>query len=129
MSELSTIRRHVKIADLALILFIIGCAVMSGFLMPRIAGSNVKNVQIIFKYKKSAKIAAFYPDRKVKIAGDQGYSIFMIKNKKVKTVSSTCEDKLCIKAGWAVSPGESIICLPNKITAEITGSELDASLQ
>ncbi len=34
---------------------------------------------------------------------------------------SSCPDKTCIKQGRIDRPGEIIVCLPNKVTVEITG--------
>ncbi len=55
------------------------------------------------------------------IKSKEGELTCIIENQKVKVIESTCPDKLCIKQGWVSYQGESIICLPNRITITITG--------
>lgn len=45
----------------------------------------------------------------------------IIENGAVKMEWSDCPDHLCMKQGWINLPGESIICLPNRITIQIEG--------
>ena len=47
---------------------------------------------------------------------------------KIRMVSADCPDKVCVNQGWIDSGIVPIVCLPNKVTIEITGgeSELDA---
>ena len=41
-------------------------------------------------------------------------------------LSATCPDKLCIRQGKAQNSSKKIICLPNKVTIEVTKkSEID----
>lgn len=44
-----------------------------------------------------------------------------IKNKKVRVMENTCQQKLCIHQGWVSHPGASIICIPNKLLVSISG--------
>ncbi len=51
----------------------------------------------------------------------EGHLTVEIKNGKVRVVNSTCKDKLCVKEGWISKSGESIVCLPNRISISIIG--------
>ena len=46
----------------------------------------------------------------------------------VRILESFCPAKVCVHTGWIKHPGETIICLPNKILLEINGKneEYDA---
>jgi hypothetical protein len=57
------------------------------------------------------------------IKNKEGQLTFIIQDKKVKVTESTCKDKLCVKQGWISRTGESIVCLPNRITITITGGD------
>ena len=37
-------------------------------------------------------------------------------------ISAQCPDQLCRKQGPVFRPGETIVCLPNKVVLEIKGS-------
>ena len=45
-----------------------------------------------------------------------------IKDGKVTMISAQCPDQLCRKQGPVFRPGETIVCLPNKVVLEIKGS-------
>lgn len=60
-----------------------------------------------------------------------GTNLLIIKNGSAYLEDSSCPDHLCEKMGKIDSVGESIICLPNRVTVEIVGdpdeeSEYDA---
>jgi hypothetical protein len=55
--------------------------------------------------------------------GYQGDSLLEISEGKVHMIDSACPDKLCVRTGWISRPGESIVCLPNKVVIEIVSGE------
>ncbi len=61
--------------------------------------------------------------REVGVRGWQGDSVFEIRDGSVRMVESACPDKLCVRSGWISRPGESIVCLPNRVVLEIKASE------
>lgn len=50
-----------------------------------------------------------------------------IKDNAICVVDSDCADKVCVNTGWISKPGQSCVCLPNRISIEIIGqSDVDA---
>ena len=47
---------------------------------------------------------------------------FEVRNGKIHLTNASCPDKLCEKTGYIGSSGQSIICVPNKITVSVVGS-------
>lgn len=47
---------------------------------------------------------------------------FEVKNGKIRLTKVSCPDKICEKTGYIGSSGQSIICVPNKITVAVAGS-------
>ena len=47
--------------------------------------------------------------------------VVKVKDGKVFVEESTCPDKVCERTGKISKSGESIICVPNRISIEITG--------
>lgn len=47
---------------------------------------------------------------------------FEVKNGKIRLTKASCPDKICEKTGYIGSSGQSIICVPNKITVTVVGS-------
>ena len=54
-----------------------------------------------------------------KIRGPLGDSEINITNGKVKMVSSSCVQKVCVHKGYIEKPGECIVCAPNGIVVKI----------
>lgn len=48
---------------------------------------------------------------------------FEVKNGNIRLTKVSCPDKICEKTGYIGSSGQSIICIPNKITVVIIGSD------
>ncbi len=53
-----------------------------------------------------------------------------VKDGRIRLVNADCPDKLCEKTGFIGAPGQSIICVPKKITVSISGesAEFDATI-
>lgn len=50
-----------------------------------------------------------------------GTNVLKIENGAAYMDSATCPDKLCIKQGKIGADGGAIICLPNRVSAEVKG--------
>ena len=57
------------------------------------------------------------------VPGYAGDSYLEISGGRVRMVDSACPDKLCVRTGWISRPGESIVCLPNRVVIEIKSGE------
>ena len=48
---------------------------------------------------------------------------FEVNNGKIRLIKASCPDKICERTGYIGSSGQSIICVPNKITVSVVGSD------
>ena len=46
---------------------------------------------------------------------------FKFKNNAAAFLHSGCPDKICVKTGYIKYPGQSAVCLPNRVSIHITG--------
>lgn len=44
---------------------------------------------------------------------------------RIRIISADCPDKVCVNQGWIENGVVPIVCLPNKVTIEITGADSD----
>ena len=42
---------------------------------------------------------------------------------KIRMLSADCPDQLCVHMGWSDSPAKPIVCLPNRVTVVVTGTD------
>ena len=46
-----------------------------------------------------------------------------IKDGRVRMLEASCPNHLCIRQGWIKFEGQSIVCLPNKVTVIVRGTD------
>lgn len=89
--------------------------------------TNKKNISEKNNYKyvlievngKEYKRLPLEGNNKIKIKTKYGNNTVEIKDGKVKMAESDCKDKICIHMKSISIPGQSIICLPNRIVVSI----------
>ncbi len=54
---------------------------------------------------------------------DTGSNRIVVENGEVYMASSDCKNRICVRQGRISRPGQSIICIPNRIVIEIKGGE------
>jgi len=52
-----------------------------------------------------------------------GNMVLEIKNNKIRVKESSCTEDVCIQTGWIEKPGDSIVCVPNRVVVRISGGE------
>ena len=57
-----------------------------------------------------------------------GTNILVIENGKAYLTDANCPDKLCVHQGKISMTGETITCLPNKLTVTVFGTEQSVDL-
>lgn len=57
-----------------------------------------------------------------------GTNILCVKDKEAYLVDANCPDHLCVKQGKISKNGETITCLPNKLTITVVGGQ-DSSVE
>ncbi len=50
-----------------------------------------------------------------------GHNVVVIENGAVRVAEADCPDQVCVHTGAISGPGETIVCLPNRLLIEITG--------
>ena len=101
--------------------FLALAALIAVFPLVRSSGSDQK-VRII----SEGEVVGIYPletDIEVEVSRDGHLNIVSIKDKKVHMEYSDCRNQICVHTGEITRPGDTIVCLPNYVIVEITGSE------
>ncbi|MCM1273371.1 MAG: NusG domain II-containing protein [Clostridium sp.] len=56
---------------------------------------------------------------KIELKDGGGYNILVIKDGEAYVSEATCSEQICVKHNAISSTGETIVCLPHKLTIEI----------
>ena len=111
--------KRITILDIIIILLIAGISVVF-VIFSILHGGQGNTVHI------DTPTAAYeYPLNKnqtLEIQGLNGITVIEIANQSIRFVSSPCPGKTCIGIGTVSSPHIPIVCLPNGVSAYITGN-------
>ena len=112
-------RKSIK-KDMLLIgaLLLTGIIITAGVWIFSVKGQTVQvriNGSVVSEYPLSQ-------DRTVVLSGSGGgMNVLVIENGTARIDKADCPDGLCCRTGKISRSGQSIICLPHKLTVEITG--------
>ena len=109
-------------ADILLFFSFLALAALIAVLPLMRSSGGEQKVRII----SGGEITGIYPlenDIDVEVRRDGHLNIVSIKDKKVYMEYSDCRNQICVHTGEITRPGDTIVCLPNYVIVEITGSE------
>jgi hypothetical protein len=61
-------------------------------------------------------------DRIESVAGPLGITRIQIEQRRARILSDPSPRQYCVRQGWISRPGESAICLPNRVSIEVGGA-------
>jgi len=105
-------------AAFSLIMLILVVAVPYWYLHRDASGQKEVNIF------KDNKLIAEWPLETDRIIS-AGRMHIQVKDGRVRVLDSDCPKGLCVAFGWVSSPGESIVCVANKVIVEVTGKSGD----
>lgn len=115
-----------KVGDIFLIVaLMIFC--ISPFLYFRyldVQGKDFLYLSVQVKGKEVKKIKLTGNTKTIRVPIEQGgrvKNIFEIRGEVVDMIEAECPDQLCVLHNPISKPGETIVCLPNKVVLEIKG--------
>ena len=85
---------------------------------------NLPQGQYLEIYKNNEILATYSLNQQITktISGAKGETKITINNGKVRFSSAPCAKKYCIHQGWINKANQIILCIPNKISISILGS-------
>jgi len=124
MDTSNNIKKHytlfIRPADIILIIILTTIS-LSGFILQKGLTQQGKFYIVEINGKMLYRLL-LATDTLFTIRGRTGDITIEAKNSRVRISESSCPLKLCVKTGWINKPGESIICVPNKLAIHIQGS-------
>lgn len=96
------------------LLFLFGLTVFV-YLKPK----KVDDYSVEITYPSGKSVHSLTKNQIISVDGFEGKVVIEIQNQRVKVLSSSCQNKICIKAGQIHVPGPVIICAPNRVMVRI----------
>lgn len=113
----------IRMSDIILSVAIIAISISMYFFF-YLDGKNSVGKQVIVTL--DGKEYGQYPinkDNVIKIKSADGYNTIQIKDGKVTMKEADCPDKYCVSHKGITRKNESIVCLPHKLSVEISDDE------
>ena len=120
---------RLKKKDILLIIIILVVAGLC-LLLHSIVGEKSADYVTVKVNGKVEGVYSLADDQEIKLNG--GSNILKIKNGEADMVWADCPDQLCVHQQAISKESQTIVCLPNKVVAEVTGNtkkDYDAVVQ
>ena len=104
------------------ILLIVALLLIGIVLLFVLRGRSSEGSYVVIMYQNDEKARFSLASNGVYDIND-GKNRIEILDGKVRMIDADCPDELCIRQGWIEYDGQSIICLPNKITVMVSGGD------
>ena len=89
------------------------------FAAPKTAGAAVK----ITVNNQTVKVLPLSKESTYTVETDEGYNVVVIENGCAVVREADCKNHICVKSRAIARTGESIVCLPHKMTVTVVGDE------
>jgi len=87
------------------------------------ASADAERVEVFLDGKEYASynFAEISETKVLEIKSDYGNNILEITKTGVKMTDASCPDKVDVRCGEITKPGQTIVCIPNRVMVKITG--------
>jgi len=93
------------------------------WLMTRDHNGATEKAVVIYKDDAVIQTLPLLKDRIIQLEPFGVSMVVEIRDQKVRVLSSSCHQQICVRKGWIGQVHNPIICLPNKITIDVTGAD------
>jgi hypothetical protein len=118
IQSISWLYSHTTLTDHLIILLAI--ALLIGLYSRYWLGiTNTADYALLFAPNSPPQRIDLRHDQQLHIQGYLGESVIEVKNHQIRFLTSPCQGKHCIHAGWLKTQGDFAACLPNRISIEL----------
>ena len=117
----------IRKTDIVLCIVVILFSLVTYFFLFKPSEKPEKGIVVVTIDGKEYNRYPLGKDQNITIQGNGGMNCLQIKNSKVKMVKADCPDEYCVMQKEISKKGQSIICLPHKLSVEIL--EQDTEMQ
>lgn len=117
-----------KIGDFIVIILIVIISIGIFFISNKkinnpVTGEKYAVIYVNGVEKDRIKISEENAGLEVPLHTEFGYNKLLFSEDGVRSIEADCPDKIDVKQGFIYKPGETIVCLPNRLVVEIISTE------
>lgn len=95
------------------------------WLMIRDHGEAVERKAMIFKDDVIIRQVPMDSEGLIDLESHGVSMVLEIRDGKIRVVSSSCRQQICVRKGWTGQVHDPIVCVPNNIIVDITGNDAE----
>lgn len=117
----------IKRGDIVIIVSVLMCALIMAVSFLFADRGDVSTVVISVDGKTEAQLDLDH-DETYTVSNNGHTNVIEISNGRVRMLDADCKDRVCVNQGWISTQGETIVCLPGRVTVTLknTQQEIDA---
>lgn len=117
--------KKMRVADVVIVVLILVASVVTMVALAQArTGGKGQAAVVEVNGKEVMRVALSESTRKkiITVHGWHGTNTVEFDHGRVRVREATCRDKICIGRGLVGSPGDAIVCLPNRVVIRVTGT-------
>ncbi|GAB6169187.1 flavin-based extracellular electron transfer system protein EetA [Clostridium carnis] len=99
--------------------------VILGVILKNGYNSTYAEITVAGKHYKNVPLSAHAGEDILDIKTEYGENVIIVKDNKIGIIEADCPDKVCMNPEFIEKPGESLVCLPNRLMIQIKGETED----
>ncbi|MGL5354750.1 MAG: NusG domain II-containing protein [Clostridium sp.] len=92
-----------------------------GVILGKEYNSTYAEITIAGELYKNIPLTAHTGKDIIEVETKYGKNIIEVTDNNIGIIDTTCKDKVCMHPEYVNKPGQSLVCLPNKVMVEIKG--------
>lgn len=106
---------------IVLIVFSFIPEIVFGLILGKEYNSTYAEITIAGELYKNVPLSSHKGKDTIIVKTKYGKNIIEVEDNSIVIVEADCKDKICMNPGHIDKPGESLVCLPNRVMVEIKG--------
>lgn len=95
--------------------------IVFGLMVGKEYNSTYAEITMAGKLYKNVNLSAHKGKDIIELESKYGNIVVEVKDNNIGIIETTCTDKICMHPEYINKPGESLVCLPNRVMIEIKG--------
>jgi hypothetical protein len=120
-SETKDSTKRMRRNSVVLILIIFALSIIAWFVSTSLLSSETGEIAILKYGDGNIERVSLKTNREFEIKTNLGTNHLHIENGEISIEDASCKNKECIKQGAISHPGQTIVCVPNKLIMSIEG--------
>ncbi len=105
-----------------IIVLLVAMSILAGLYGTMWGGDQGADIAIIQVANRAPIEVPLARDARFTVDGHLGPATIEINKQRIRFAASACQQKICIRSGWHRHAGDSAVCMPNRVSAQVAST-------